>query len=358
MRVKNLTLSGYINFTPIFTYSDPIFYFIDTVRDIGKTWALKRLIWRRAFKYGKKAIYVRRFEKEANKASKTFYQSRDIIQFCTGMEPYDPTTKKGNMKQEGSTFYIKRNGKWTWFLQIASLGQKAAFRSADDVDCDRIYYDEYTTTPERYKLYRGNECEDFIDLVVSISRQHPIKAVFTGNKESHSNPYYEYFGIPPLPSSFEGIRTYKNKSIAVYQRNSPLNIGVNERFSGQLKKALKDTQYGNYLYYGAYKRDTNKKFYSMPVNAQGFFQCEIKGYKLRFKAFQGYIYVDTKPDTSLAMFTDNLNCRPFDFIFNKKEHKPLLRDLEINLVNNRIRYNSGQAYEGAQALYKFLNFIS
>ena len=354
-KVKNLTETGYINLTPIFSYSTSIFYFIDTVRNIGKTWSISRMAWRRAYKRGKKTILVRRFQKEAKAVAASMYESDDIRNFCTGLIPYNPETKKGNFKKRGRTFYIKRNKKWEWFLKVAYIGDTQSFRSADDVKCDLILYDEYTTTPEKQKYVRGNEAENFIDLVVSISRMHALKCVFCGNKESVNNPYYTYFDILPPPSNFEGIRTYKEGSIALYQRNTPIPDPKNIVFQNKLKKALKGTPYGAYLFHGAYKRESGFKWYTMPLEAKGYLQVRFNGALMRIKTYKDYFFIDNKPDVSLGVLTDILNgSNPYDTKINKRIHRPLLKDLEIAIAENRVRYNSQKTYETSQDFFRYL----
>lgn len=356
-KVKNLTESGFINFTPILSHSTAIFYFVDTVRNIGKTWGVGKLAWRRAFKRHKKTIYVRRFKKEALNAAESFYQSDDFKKFCTGLQEYDPQTKKGNFKKRGRTFYIKRNGHWEWFFKVAYVSDAQSFRSADDVNCDLILYDEYTTTPEKYALYRGNEVEHFIDLVITIARQHPIRCIFTGNKESHQNPYYTYLGMSPPPTKFEGIRKYKGNSIVVYQRNTPLESDKNKAFETKLKNALQGTPYAAYLYAGAYKREAKIKYYQTPKTAAGYVQIRFKGELLKITTQGDTFYINDKPDTSIGVLTDRLEGgNRNDIQINKRLHKTQLKDLEIAVAENRIKYSSPKVYEAAQRFFKFFNF--
>lgn len=357
-KVKNLALDGYINFTPILSYTNAIFYFVDTVRNIGKTWGIGRLAWRREFKRHKKTIYVRRFKKEAKEAADSFYESVDFSNFCTGLVKFDPATKKGNFKKRGRTFYIKRCGRWEWFFKVAYVSDAQTFRSADDVACDLILYDEYTTTPEKYALYRGNEVEHFIDLVVTIARQHPIRCIFTGNKESHQNPYYSYLGITPPPSNFEGIKQYKGGSIVIYQRNTQLADSKNTAFQSKLSKALKGTPYGAYLFSGAYKREPKLKYYQVPRDANGYVQVRFKGELLKITTKGDYFYINDKPDASVGVLTDNVaGGNRLDIQINKRLHKTQLKDLEIAIAENRIRYNSAKTYEVAQRFFKYFNFI-
>ena len=94
-------MSDYYNALPILSYNG-IINFILTNRNYGKTWAFKIRAWRRAYKYGKKTIWVRRFDNEAKSAAQTFYRSKDLQRMLRGYTPYDPKTKKGNVKQDVS----------------------------------------------------------------------------------------------------------------------------------------------------------------------------------------------------------------------------------------------------------------
>lgn len=355
--VKNLIPDDYINFVPILSYSTAIFYFADTVRNIGKTWGIGKMAWRRAFKHHKKTMYVRRFKKEAIEAANSFYQSADFKEFCTGLIEYDPQTKKGNFKRRGRTFYIKRNGRWEWFLKVAYVTDAQSFRNAADIACDLILYDEYTTTPEKYALYRGNEVEHFIDLFFSIARKHPIRCIFCGNKESAQNPYYTYLGITP-PASYEGVKVFKGGSIVCYQRNTPVKDDKNKAFDEKVKRALKGTAYGAFLYAGAYKREPNIKHYVTPKNAAGYVQVRFKGDLLKISTAGEFFYINGAPDTAIGVLTDKVDgSNIHDIQINKRLHKPQLKDLEVAIAENRVRYSSAKVYETAQRFFKYFNFV-
>ena len=49
-----------------------------------------------------------------------------------------------------------------------ALTDADAVRSADDVDVDTLIFDEFTKTPNKYKRYRGNMVNDFIDILFSM----------------------------------------------------------------------------------------------------------------------------------------------------------------------------------------------
>lgn len=352
------TLSPWIDLNKALSYSTGLFYFFDTVRNIGKTWAVKKRIWRRAFKHGKKTIYVRRFRKEVSECSATFYQSADIIKHCKGLIPYNPDTKKGNCKQQGRTFFIKRNQKWTWFLKIVSLTEYAKMRSADDVDCDTIIFDEYTTTPEKYKQYRGNEVEHFIDLSISIARHHNIRCIFLGNKESIDNPYYNYFGLKPLPTAFQGTRTYKQGTLVRTQFNDPIELQEDVTLC-KFRKLLDKTAYGQYMHAGEYKTHVALKWYKTPAKADGYLQLYWKKKLLAISTYKGYIYVNDKPDIMCTLFTDQCdNKYPHQKQLIKKLHAKLFNTLYHAVQDNRVRYSSETVFNNIQPFYKWLNIFN
>lgn len=351
MKPNHLANKAY-SFTPLLSHSEAIFYFSNTVRNVGKTWGIEKRAWRRAYKHGKKSIYVRRFRGEASKAAESLYQSRDVKEFCTGLKAYDPQTKKGNFKRIGSTFYIKRNKRWEWFLKVLPLTKFKDCRSADDVDCDTIYYDEYTTTPEKYRQYRGNEVEHFIDLCVTICRQHDIRVIFCGNKESTDNPYLKYFDITPLPDNYEGIRTYRGRTLAIEQYNTIIFDPTH--FQKRLKRLLEGTTMGAFLYESKTKGTANISYKRPPKDAEGYLMLMWQGRPLRLQTKGAYFYASPNIDTTLTIFTDKT-------YYNLKRQRTLCKKTDRNkfaafekaYCNNRIIYNTPETYETVQQFAKW-----
>ena len=128
-----------------------IFNFVQSNRNYGKTWTFKRRAFRRAMKHGKKTIWLRMFKEETKEAVATFFSSADLRTYC-GVELFNPETGKGNVKQEGKTFYYRRNEKapWEWFLKVFTLSNPDAVRSADDVKVDTIVFDEKNRYQKEY----------------------------------------------------------------------------------------------------------------------------------------------------------------------------------------------------------------
>lgn len=352
---NHLIKDDYFNLLPVLSHSCAIWYFINTVRNIGKTWSLKKYCWLRAVKSGKKCIIVRRFTKEAKECAETFYASADIIKFCNGMKPYDPETGRGNMKQRGRTFYHKYKGKWRWFVKIMSLSEFKNKRSADDVDCDTIFFDEYTTTARQYRQYFGNEVEDFIDLTISICRQHPIRVIFCGNNECIFNPYFEYLKIIPPPTNFEGIRFYKQKTVAFYQRTTPCKDTKESKYLNKVSKLLKNTRYGAYLDNGAYKQGTGLKWATAPKLARLYVNLKWKDKPIRILTYNEVYYIDNKIDLSEYVLVDYITPdipHPIQ-LYKSRDRKAFLPLIQA-ISNNNVKYANESVYNAIQPFYKWL----
>ncbi len=280
-----------------------IFNFVNTNRNYGKTWTFKKRAFRRALKHGKKTIWLRMFKEETKEAINTFFTSSDLRKYC-GVELYDPEKNTGNLKQEGKTFYYRTSNKspWNWFLKVFTLSNPDAVRSADDVDVDTIVFDEYTKTPEKYKRYRGSIPNNFIDILFSAKREHEIKCIFLGNKEGFSNPFFRYFGITPPPTNWQGIRTYRNGSIAIQQINNVASVEGD--YNSKMADALAGTSYGNYIYKSEYKTATGLKPRKTPANASLYVQLNIHRTPLKISVLDGYFYVNRRIDETKAVYCD------------------------------------------------------
>ena len=352
------TITKHFHAQKVLSYG-AIYNFIESNRNYGKTWGFNRRAKRRAEKRGKKTIWVRRYTKEAKEACDAFFNSKDLLKFC-GLEWYDKDTKKGNLKQKGRKFYIKRGKRWEWFIHIIALCEAKNVRSVDDVDVDTIVFDEYTTTPEKYKFYRGNEVEDFIDTFFSTKREHVVRCYFLGNKESHVNPYFNYFQIPELPDTWEGIKTFRNGSIALQRINNKQNKtndknGQNEKYDKQLIDLFKNTKYGDYIYKSKTKTTHNIKI-GKAVNGSYYTQLFIDGQYLTINIASGNYYVKRGYNKSLPTYClQDVNIKNH-FILTKRLRKYFIA-LENAFIDGRIYYTSQAVYEYITPFYKWLTII-
>ena len=334
------------------TTRNAVFNLINTNRNYGKTWLFKKRAFKRALKHGRKTIWVRRFKKEAKEATAKFFASSDLRKYC-GIEWYDPDTKKGNCKQNGSTFYVKRNGTWEWFLQVVALTDSSNMRGVDDVKVDTIVFDEYRTTPERYARYRGNEVTDFIDIFFSAKREHEIRCFFLGNKESTFDPYFAYFNIPTFPDSFEGIRMFRNGAICVQFINNKQNTRDNE-YANKVESLLKGTAYGNYIYESATKNKKSIRIKKPPFGASYYVQLFIRGQYVKVQIYNGSFYVSTGVDKSKAIYCDEHTSMPRHFLLTRRMKKYFIA-FENALSNGNVYYLNNVSYEAILPFYNWLN---
>lgn len=328
-------------------------------RNYGKTWTFKRRAFRRALKHGKKTIWLRLFKKEVKEAIATFYSSKDLQRYC-GISVYDKDTNvNGNFKQVGSTFYYRnklKNGKWTrwkWFLKVFALSDADAVRSADDVDVDTIIFDEFTKPTQKYKRYIGNIANDFIDILFSSKREHQVRCVLIGNKESINNPIFTYFNIKPQPTTWEGIKTFRHGSFVLQQIN---NKEETETEYGQKMNALLNgTSYGNYIYKDAYKNETNFKTRKTPATASIYCQLYINMQPIKISVNNGLFYVNMRIDNSRRVYCDALQHKYKNELLLVKKQKRFFNGLINALADNRVYYDNAQTYEAIQAFYVWLS---
>lgn len=339
-------------FNNLLSYNRGVFYFADTTRNVGKTWALQISSWRRAYKHDKKVILIRRTKKEAIKAAQDLYTSPKLISLCKGIKIYDPTTKKGNFKRVGRKFFIKRNGRWEWFLQVIANSECKDCRGFSDERCDRIFFDEYITTSKRRAYYQGNEVEDLIDLLISVSRQHRIKVIFFGNKEDTENPYYNYFNIPMLPVNYSGIRSFKKGTLIVQQYNKI--IYDDKTWLNDLKDLLKGTPYGDFMFESQYKNSAKVIFKPTPKDTDGYCQYVWLNTPLRVSIRHDIYYVDNKVDYNFSCLVDTLYTHiKHQQQLNKKEDRNKFRGWQRAFLQNRVIYANQKVYDATQKLMKW-----
>ena len=340
----------YFDAGPTASYNGVFTFFLSN-RNYGKTWGFQRRQAQRALKHGKKCIWVRRFKKEAKEAAAKLYKSSDLLAFC-GLTPYNPDTKEGNFKKDGYTFYVKRRGKWVDFMKVACLSDANSLRSADDVACDTIVFDEFTTTPEKYSLFRGNEVEAFIDMFISAKRMHKVRCFFLGNKESGSNPYFRYFGVPDMSQTFEGVRRFRNGAVVVQWINNETRT-VSE-YEKRVFDLLKGTAYGDYLYQSTFKRSAFIKPTKTPPGASLYVQIEWAGAALTFSIAGGFFYVRRGVSEALPVYVDAIQKRHVKEQQLLRRQKCFFTTLINAVADGRVFYESAGTFEACLPFYKWL----
>lgn len=323
-------------------------------RNYGKTWAFKKRAFKRAMKHGKKTIWLRIFKSEAKEAASTFYTSADLQRYC-GISVYDKeTNKNGNFKQNGNTFFYrpKPSMRWQWFLKIFALSQAGALRSADDINTDTIVLDECSKSAQVFKRYRGNVVNDFIDIWVSAKREHSVRCILCGNKEVVNNPFLSYFGVKPLPATFQGIKRYRNGALVVQQINNVAE--AQSDFDKKSMALLDQTPYGDYLYKSEYKATIGLKTRKMPASAQTYAQLIINSIPLRIGVCNGLFYVNERIDKGKRVYCDVLpHNYPHELLLVKRQRQFFITFVNA-LADNRVYFDSPATYEAATPFMQWL----
>ena len=324
-------------------------------RNFGKTWTFKKRAFKRAMKHGKKTIWLRLFKKESKEAGAGFYSSKDLQKYC-GISFYDKDTNpNGNLKQIGNTFYYRRKPKarWVWFLKVFALNDVDAIRSADDVDVDTIVFDEFTKQANKYKRYRGNIASDFIDILFSAKREHKVRCIVIGNKESYSNPLFNYFGIKPLPTTFEGIKTFRKGAFVVQQINN-VDDPTNE-YDLKMQHLLEGTAYGNYIYKSEYKNELGFKPRKTPSNASIYCQLLFNSQPLKISVHNGFFYVNMNIDKTKRVYCDALTNKYKNELLLVRKQKRFFIAFINALADNRVYYDSATTHEAILPFYQWLS---
>ena len=319
-----------------------IFNFVITKRSRGKTFSFLARALGRARKHGEKTLIVRRYRAEADEA-KTKLVNADFI------KKYNLAEK--NYKQDGNKWYIKRGDKWHCWLEITYLARVKAWRGARESNIYTVIFDEFTTTPEKYKFYRGNEVDDFLDIVASVKGEHDIRVFFLGNKESVTNPYFNYFKIPYIEEDFNGIRRYSPEFVVEYHNgDAPDEMSKEEE---RFANALKGTRYGDYLSKGSYKHGA-KNIVAFPQNSTLVMQFDFSA-PVSVYRYKGNFYAKKGVDKSRLVFTETPHGYKFEQVLRTKD-KILFESLANAYKFNRFYYVDESAFEAFNSVSRFLAF--
>lgn len=313
----------------LLSYGAPL-SMIEGDRKTAKSFEMWLTAFRGAKRRGAPLPWVRRTEREAVSLLQSFGETskfRKLEKMCH-IEDF---------KTDGATGLIKKGGEWLPAVKIIPLSGWTACRDSED-KAKLIFFDEAFTTPEKHRLFRGNEVEAFLDLWHSYKREpgDNVRALLTGNRESAVNIYLTYFGIEKKPPLLENrIFLLKDGAIAFEYR-------FNHEKEKKMDALLSGTRYGAFLH-GSAKGEEKSLLCPISKNARFYFCIDflrpvtfwfsdkmVVG-SLRRVSGRRYFCGTPRGDPRAVLFDRS---RLKDFIYLKEARR-----------ENRVRYDSPEAME-------------
>ena len=327
-----------------------ILNFIIDNRNTGKTTQFKKRALIRSINNHTMCVWCRRFEKEIISFKNEFFNNKF---FAVLKADYGNKFKKEDFKIKGNYAYYK-NIPFVYFLNLQCAKSD---KGIDAENIDTIVFDEFMTEEVRYNYYKGNEVQDFFTIFFTKKRTHAdgtqshVYIYMSGNRDSFTNPYYTYFGLPSLPIEFEGIKTFREGSIAVMQLNSDAVVD-NTRYGQKLNALLKDTPLDAYLH-GNVINNINMTFYKAPKNRRLYAQFDC-GYIITIVEAENVLYALKRIDKSKLVFTD----KPKDiykrcYVINKSKRN-VFAYLDKMYKTNCVKYEDQRVYYEAMKIFALL----
>lgn len=328
----------------------------DGARNTGKTWSHKIRSAIRNIEHGTKTVWLRYFRKDVKETMKKAFYSKKLIDHINKIKGWKLTLE--NFRQDGNFVYFRKdkNSKWQWFISVYALSDEQAIKSADDPDVDTLVFEEYRITPEKLARYRGNPATDFLSIWVTTKRNNKVVAFLLGNKEEISDPIKNYFNIKPLDVNFQGIKTFKNGTIAVEQINDvPDEISSN--FDVRFKEMLNGTSYGDFLYNGEIRAVDKSRIQKKPKHTKIYCSFDFGVPVSAFIDSQGYIYFAQGIDKSRMIATDKQSQKYKSVFVISSEDKTRFSTLAYAYKNNKVYYTDNVSYEQAFKIMRRLGII-
>lgn len=325
-----------------------ILNFIIDNRDTGKSTQFKKRGLIRAIKHKSLMVWCRRHENEIKTAKSEFLNSKF---FAVLKADYGDRFKKEDFKIDGNYAYYKK----TQFCYFCNVSKAKSDKGIDAENIDTIVYDEFMTDEKKYNYYRGNEVHDFFTIFFTKKRTHAdgsqshIYIYMLGNRESFTNPYYKYFHLPQIPIEFEGVKTFRNGSIAVMQLNNE-SIKVESDYDKKLLDLIKDTALDKFMHGGVIDAVT-KDFKIAPKQAVFYVQFDF-GYKLSLRYLNGKIYVNKGLDKKRYVFTDKPNDKyKYNYTCTQRDK------VRFTLIEKAYKFNDIY-YSDARVYHEFMNVLA
>ena len=164
--------------------------------------------------------------------------------------------------------------------------------------------------------------------------------------------FFTYFNIKPLPTSFEGKRSYKNGAFVIQQINNKEE--TQSEYGKKMLDLLDGTPYGNYIYNDKYKQETGFKPRKTPNTATLYCQLIFNSQAFKISVCNGYYYVNNKIDKNKRIYCDVLPHKYVHELLLVKRQKRYFIAFINALADNRVYYENPIIYEGLAPFFQWL----
>lgn len=329
----------FINLDHILSYN-PVFAFLDTPRNRGKSWGIQYRALKHAIRTGRTTILVRRNKKSVKRLFSKIYNEK----FCRHFG-----VDRTRISRKNDTIFYQINDRLTIpILEVCALSERYDQRSSDSGIADLFVIDEANVPPEERHFFRGDPVTNALDIWDSNRREAKMPMLIFGNRESAFNPFQAYFGIPPLPIDFDGIRRYRQKTILVAQ-STKKNELISD-FSSKADIALAGTAYAEFAAHGKPRSCSLLNIIGkMPREAEWYMTLHVKGRSYSFWRTEAGLWVNQTIDVSRKAFAWRQPYKEAEVI-NSFNH-PRFQYLTKCVKNNSIWFRSPDIAEELGGLF-------
>lgn len=319
-----------------------IIYIAEGDRDVGKSYPMLLRAMKRMQRNHRSMVWLRRTEQETKDWLAEFGNGKwTKIAKQAGLE-------MGRMRRQGDKILYnfsedgKDSGSWVKLLRAGAVSGWASFRDTDDPNEEIIYLDEAFATVERYRMYRGDEVHDTLDILKSLRRQgSDIRLLLAGNAEKAVNPWFEYFGMdaPKIEEGFAMLRPQKKGAgygAIPYER-------IRRHSADDLAALLDGTGYGDFLA-GAPKGQNKRLIRPIPKGATVYTSVDF-GRRLSIWASRdGLCMVVSLRNASGTVIRKTPNGDPNTLIYCSELRKAMTK-LRMCWQAGRVYFDSPEALE-------------
>lgn len=236
-----------------------ILTFTVSVRGNGKTYFWKGFCLDRFIKNGETFVWVRRYADELDEAVSNDGFLKDIRS--------DARYKGHELKSDGKFVYVDGNVAG----EFVALTRSQKYKSRSFADVGTVVFDEFildTSTNRRQHYISQREPELFVDLLNTIFRSRPVRAICLANAISFNNPYFIYYGVKPTQNRF----TWQKARRLLVELYTPDDF-IEEASKTDIGLLTNGTNYGAYALHNKFLLDSDTFIEKRSKNAH--FICGV-----------------------------------------------------------------------------------